>query len=53
MSRIVDVKNLMVYFVTFRLLRVARLMVAVPQMRIIITTFGSIGRNPQCSGRPT
>eukprot|EP00904_Undaria_pinnatifida_P002813 jgi/Undpi1/12532/HiC_scaffold_6.g02201.m1 len=42
MSRIMDVKNLMVYFVTFRLLRVARLMVAVPQMRIIITTFGSI-----------
>lgn len=31
------------YFVTFRLLRVARLMVAVPEMRIVMTTFGNIG----------
>lgn len=43
-AKMFHIKGVMVYFVTFRLLRVARLMVAVPQLRIIITTFVNIGQ---------
>ncbi|CAM9172126.1 unnamed protein product [Ectocarpus fasciculatus] len=41
-STTLNLHNVVVYFVTFRLLRVARLMVAVPEMRIVMTTFGNI-----------
>ena len=42
-SSTLNLENLVVYFVTFRLLRVARLMIAFPEMRIVMTTFGNIG----------
>lgn len=42
-SSTLNLENVVVYFVTFRLLRVARLMIAFPEMRIVMTTFGNIG----------
>lgn len=42
-SSTLNLENLVVYFVTFRLLRVARLMIAFPEMRIVMTTFANIG----------
>ncbi|CAM9538707.1 unnamed protein product [Ectocarpus sp. 12 AP-2014] len=41
-STTLNLQNVVVYFITFRLLRVARLMVAVPQMRIVMSTFANI-----------
>eukprot|EP00903_Cladosiphon_okamuranus_P012927 g12070.t1 len=41
-SSTLNLENMVVYFITFRLLRVARLMIAFPEMRIVMATFGNI-----------